>query len=68
MNVNKNIKESEVEINDEIEQERAIPENMVYNEAGKGVIDGKTGRQLEYGTIQNAINDSEFVKTIGDKK
>lgn len=68
VNVNKNIKESEVEINDEIEQERAIPENMVYNEAGKGVIDGKTGRQLEYGTIQNAINDSEFVKTIGDKK
>lgn len=46
VNVNKNMKESEVEINEEREQERAIPENMIYNEDGEGVIDGKTIRQL----------------------
>lgn len=68
VNVNKNMKQSEAEINGEREQERIIPENMVYNEDGEGVIDGKTIRQLEYEAMQNAVNDSEFVKTIDNKK
>ncbi len=68
MNVNKNLKEDETEENIEGEQEHAIPENMVYNEDGEGVINGKTIRQLEYEAMQNAVNDPEFAKTIDNKK
>ena len=68
VNVNKDLKEDETEENIEGEKEYDIPENMVYNEDGEGVINGKTIRQLEYEAMQNAANDPEFVKTIDTKK
>ncbi|MBD5505233.1 MAG: hypothetical protein HDR09_16250 [Lachnospiraceae bacterium] len=67
-NLNKDLKEEETEENIEGEKEYAIPENMVYNEDGEGVINGKSIRQLEYEAMQDAANDPEFVKTIDNKK
>lgn len=66
--MNKDLKEDETEENIEGEKEHAIPENMVYNEDGEGVINGKTIRQLEYEAMMNAANDPEFVKAIDNKK
>lgn len=68
VNVNKDLKEDETEENIEGEKEHVIPENVVYNEVGEGVINGKTIRQLEYEAMQNAANNLEFVKTIDNKK
>ena len=42
VNVNKDLKEDETKENIEREKEYDIPENMVYNEDGEGVINGKT--------------------------
>lgn len=68
VNVNKDLKEDETEENIEGKKEHVIPENVVYNEVGEGVINGKTIRQLEYEAMQNAANNLEFVKTIDNKK
>lgn len=66
--VNKNRKEDDAGVNSERGEEHSIPDNMVYNEDGEGVINGKTVRQLEAEALQNAVNDSEFDKAIDDKK
>lgn len=62
VSVKKNLKENEIEISNEEEKKHVILKNMIYNEDGEGVIEGKTIRQLEYEAMQYAASNPQAVK------
>lgn len=68
VNVSKNPSGDKVKENIEVEKGLALPKNMVYNEDGEGIIDGKTIRQLEYEAMQNAVKNPVFTKKDDDIK